>query len=486
MRLYPAEFAPDQPNLSEFTDMILNAIPYTQRSYGPIGQLGEVGEELTLYCRGAESGRGTDGTTVTFASDGSDWYSWSGVSWAVVTATSISYATADDDNVGFLQFGNVMLTFNGTNDIARWDIGSSSLFTPLVATSGTVPIPAFAWIVKDFITVGRIAGNLNRIQWPDINSVTEWGAGQASSQDFPIGGRVMGGVGGEYGTVFLESAIYAQTYIGPPDIFQFDVLSLERGCDSSGSIASYQGSIFFHAPDGFWLMSPGGGLTPIGDQKIDQWFSDRVDKSYLYRIVSKVDPLAKIYYIAYPTLEDGSGRCQEILAYNWTAQRWALINQPIDFIFGARTDLGYNLDTLGSIYPNIDTMPISLDSNLLTGSQNPTLAVFTPDKKMAFFGSTPMTAYIDTVEGEPASPNQAFVQGIRPQVSGSTTISCQVSRRNRLNDARVWGPIVTQNAQGRCPQRSQGRYQKARVILTGGDWQKFEGVDFEAIRAGKR
>ena len=486
MRLLPAEFAPDQPSLSEFTDMILNALPYTRQAYGPVGTLGEVGNALTEMCQGAASVRGPDGTVETFAGDAHDLYVWTGTEFSVATGTSLSYNTAVDDMWDGEQFGVSFIFTNGTDIPQLWTIGSSTEFEDLTADSGSVPVHRFNTVIKDFYIAGRIAGALNRVQWPDINSVTEWGAGQASSQDIPIGGRVMGVVGGEYGTVFLETAIYAQTYIGTPDIFQFDNLSLERGCDAEGSISAYQGSIFFHATDGFWLLSPGGGLTPIGDQKVDRWFADRVDSSYMYRIVSKIDPVSKIYYVAYPTLEDGSGRCMEILAYNWTVQRWSMINQPVDFIFGARTDLGYNLDNLDSLYPNIDTMPISLDSNLLTGAEAQKLAVFTQDKKMAFFGADPMTAYIDTIEGAPFDPMQAFVQGVRPLVNGTTTISCQVSRRNLLNNPRVWGNYVSQNAQGRCPMRSQGRYQKARVKLEGGDWQKFEGVDFEAIQAAKR
>lgn len=215
------------------------------------------------------------------------------------------------------------------NGISERQLNLKSLQFP----SGVVPVATYGFVVRDFFVVGRIAGNLNRVQWPDINSLTAWASGQASSQRHSGRGNFIGGVGGEYGRLFYDTAIYAMTYVGPPDIFQFDAISLERGCDAPHSIASYQGSIFFHAPDGFWLMGPDGGLTPIGDQKIDKWFSDRVDRSYLYNIVSAVDPVAKIYYVAYPTLADGSGRCVEMLLYNWTIGRWSLVQIEIDHLF---------------------------------------------------------------------------------------------------------------------------------------------------------
>ena len=485
MRLRPAEFAPDQATLSEFIEYILNCVPFSQQSYGPVGELGEVGNALTGQCLGAGSFRGSGGTVLNVAADDNTLYSWNGTSWSDVMPVSVSLDVATDDKVTFSQFGDRVVMLNGTDAPLKWDIGTSSTFEAMTASSGSVPNARFATTVRDFFVVGRVAGNLNRVQWPDINSTEAWGAGQASSQDLPNGGRVMGIVGGEYGRIWSETAITAMTYVGPPDIFQFDPLSLERGCDAEGSIAAYQGSVFFHAQDGFWLMNADGGLTPIGDQKIDRWFDQRVDKSYIYNIVSAIDPVAKIYYVAYPTLLDGTGRCTEMLAYAWAIGRWSVIDVDIDYIFGARTNLGYTLETLDTLYPNLDLMPISLDSNLLTGSTNQTLAVFTQNKKMAFFGSTPMTAYIDTAEGDLSEGHRTFLQGVRPLFSGTGSASVKIGSRNLQNESLSWGQDVAQNAFGRCPFRSQARYHRARVTLSG-QWEKFMGVDIEGKKAGKR
>lgn len=485
MRLRPAEFAPDQGTLADTIEYILNCVPYSQRSYGPVGELAEVGNALTGQCLGAGSFRGTAGTVVNFAADDTTLYSWDGTSWSDISPTSVSLDVASDDKVTFSQFGNRVLMLNGTDEICKYDIASSSLFEPLVASSGSDPVARFAMTVQDFWVVGRVAGALNRIQWPDINSTEAWGSGQASSQDLPSGGRVMGLVGGEFGRIWSETAITAMTYVGPPDIFQFDPLSLERGCIAEGSIAAYQGSVFFLAQDGFWLMGGDGALTPIGDQKIDRWFLRRVDGTKYYNIVSAIDPVAKVYYCAYPTLADGTGRCTEMLAYAWTLGRWSVIDVDIDLIFGARTTLGYTLEQLDSLYPNLDLMPISLDSNLLTGSANQTLATFTHNKKMAFFGANPMTAYIDTQEGDLTEGYRTFVQGARPLFTGSGAASIKLGTRNLLNESVSWGMDVSQNAQGRCPFRSQARYHRGRVTLSGA-WEEFKGIDIEGKKAGKR
>jgi hypothetical protein len=486
MKLPAAEFAPDQPTLTEFIDSILNALPLSQRSYGPVGTLGEVGNALEDRCQGAWSGQGTDGTIVNFAYDDNKAYLWNGTSWNDVTTSGAVYSCAPDGFWTTTQFGNEVLLQNGIDAMQTWTIGTSTKFDVRSASSGSVPVATYGAVIKDFFVVANVASAQNRVQWPDINTTDEWAAGQASSQDLPTGGPITGLVGGEYGTIFSGTAIRAMTYIGTPDIFQFDVISVERGCDTPGSIAAYQGSIFFHAPDGFWLLQGGSSPVPIGTKKVDNWFNARIDRSNLDRVKSIVDPVSKRYYIAYPTLEDGSGRNVELLVYDFSVQRWALVVVSIDILFAARTTLSTTLEGLDAIYPDLDTMPLSLDSSEFQGSQEQTLAVFTQNKKMAFFGSSPMTAYIDTVEGEPYGPLQSFLQGLRPMCEGNMpTLSASVGTRQRLNDPIIYGDYVTQNAQGRIPFRRQGRYVKARFKLEG-QWTEFSGCDVEAKQGPRR
>lgn len=484
MNIPPAEFAPDQATLSDFTAYILNALPYSQQSYGPVGTLAESGTALTGRCHGAASFK-TGLGVVNFAGDDNALYLFNGTSWNDVTTSGAVYSCGADDAWRFQDFGNEVLAFDGVDSVQTWTIGTSTKFDVRTAASGSVPVPKYAGVVKDILVFANVVGATNRVQWPDINTTNEWAAGLASSQDLPTGGEITGFVGGEFGTIFSQREIRTMTFIGTPDIFQFDVISNNRGCDIPGSISAYQGSIFFHATDGFWLLT-GGAPVPIGNQKLDRWFNARVDRSNLAQVRSIVDPVTKRYYIAYPTLEDGTGRNVEVLAYDFGLERWAPIQISVDEFFTARTTLSTTLERLDAIYPNLDTMPISLDSSEFSGSEEQTLAVFTQNKKMAFFGSTPMTAYIDTQEVELYGPFQSFLQGLRPNVTGNMpTVSISVGTRNKLDDAITWGSYVTMNDQGRCPFRRQGRFHKARVKLEG-EWETFVGVDPEAKKAGRR
>lgn len=484
MNIPPAEFAPDSATLDELSAYILNALPYSQRSYGPVGELGEVGTALTERCQGARSFK-TGLGVVNFAGDDNALYLFNGTSWNDVTQSATTYSCAATDFWAFQDFGNEVLAMNGTNAMQTWTIGTSTKFDVRTASAGSVPVSRYACVIKDFFVVANITGAQNRVQWPDINTTNAWSGGLASSQDLPSGGQIVGIVGGEFGTIFSRNEIRTMTFIGAPDVFQFDVISNNRGCDIPGSIASYQGSIFFHAPDGFWLLT-GGAPTPIGAGKVDRWFNSRLDKSKLHLVRSIVDPVAKRYYIAYPTTQSGSGRNSEVLVYDFSFQRWAPIAIEVDELFGARLSLSTTLEGLDAAYPNLDTMPVSLDSEEFTGSEEQTLAVFKQSKKAALFGSTPMDAYIDTPETELYPPFQSFLQGIRPNVTGnSPTVSISVGTRNDLAESITWGQYVTKNAQGRCPFRRQGRFHRARVKLEG-EWETFVGVDPEAKKAGRR
>ena len=73
-------------------------------------------------------------------------------------------------------------------------------------------------IVKEFLVLGDLTGNRQRIQWSAMDDADTWpetgtddaAAKQSDYQHFPEGGRVMavmGAVGQTDGIVFLERAV---------------------------------------------------------------------------------------------------------------------------------------------------------------------------------------------------------------------------------------------------------------------------------------
>ena len=480
-----AEFAPDQPRLdSGASGHVLNVVPLTAQSYGPLPALAPVGAALDARCQGAASFRGPDGTILNVAGDSAKLYRWDGANWNDVSRAALPYATAPEQRWSFTQFGGKALAVNGSDQPQVIDIASPNPFANLAGPQKA----RFAATVRDFVMLGQLDIDQSAVQWSALNDINGWlpGIDQSDLQSFPDGGRIMGLVGGQYAIIFQETAIRRGTYVGPDLIFQFDAISTERGCAASGSIANYQQLVFFLAADGFFLLSGGEAERPIGDQKVDAWFWANVNESHLHRISAAIDSSRKLYLVAFPSTNSSSGEPDTLLIYNWTIDRWSRAEVGVELLCRMMNKLGETLDSLDGAYPNLDTMPLSLDSALLSGSPLAKLGAFGADRRMAFFEGGTLAAEIDSIEAQLTPGARSFVGAIRPLVDGGS-LSIQLGTRERTNDPVHWSAAVAQNAVGHCAVRSSARYHRARIkIGTDGSWNHAQGIDVDMDQEGVR
>jgi hypothetical protein len=92
---------------------------------------------------------------------------------------------------------------------------------------------------------------------------------------------------------------------------------------------------------------------------------------------------------------------------------------------------------------------------------------------------------LETGEMQPSEARRAWVTLTRPLSDGTglspgTTIA--VGHRERLTDPVVWGPAVTVNAIGECPQRTTGRYLRYRLTMPpGGGWSQTQGIEVRMV-----
>jgi hypothetical protein len=471
--------------------------------YGPIPALTPVSNALTDRCQGAASFRAADRTVFNTAGDEAKLYEYDPTT---VTLSDISrlaggaYATAIDDFWSYANFGSLVFAANGTDALQSFDI---VLSTNYAAAAGSPPVARFVVICREFVVLGRLDSGVNRIRWCGIGAPTFWTIGQqqADEQIFADGGQVMGLVGGQGLVVFLETRIILGTYVGPGQIFQFDPISTDRGCAASMSIAPWQDRVFFLSHDGFYMLT-GSGLTPIGALRVDQSFWSgseglpAVHPDYIYRTIGCVDPVRKLYLVAYASTNSADGTPDTVAAYAWDAGpagRWSRANISIEFMYRARINAGVTLEGLDADNPDLDAMTVSLDSAIFAGSPQETLAVFGTDNKLGFLNGANMAAEIDTQEGELSSGEKVKVASVRPHVKGGLASEIEVAvgiRDNKLNDTVRWTADVTQRATGYCrfaAKRTKGRIHKARVkIAAGAEWTTFEGVDVMAQGAGDR
>lgn len=484
MMLRFGEWLPDLPDLENPGALeALNCVPLTKISYGPWFALQEAGDALTARCQGAFSARGTDGTVFVTAGDATKLYQWSGSAWSDVSQAATTYACATEDMWQFTQFGNTVIAVNGTDSPQKWTIASSTAYADL---GGSPPVGRFVCTIKDFVQIGRISTAKNRVTWSEINDAEGWtdGTNQSDSQDLPEGGQVMGMVGGEFGTVFMEHSIYRQTYVGAPAVFQFDRISENIGCVAENSIAAYQSLIFFLSSDGFNMMLGGQEIRPIGDQKIDRFFWSDVNQAYLYRVQGIVDPVKRRYVVCYPSNSSSDGTPDSVLFYSWTLDRWSHASQSMDYLFSFLSNQGYNTDTIDTVITNTDATTFLIDSSQFLGSGQASFAAFSTNKKVATFEGASLAATIDTTEAQLTPGGRTFVREVWPKVDGGT-VTVALGTRDLPGGSIVWSSDVSANSVGFCPVRSNARYHRARVkIAAGGTWTHAQGIDGVFDNAG--
>ena len=389
----------------------------------------------------------------------------------------------------FTQFGSNIIATNFADNIQKFTEGTSSAFSDLVALKAK-----YIAVIRDFVVSGYTneSGTVynQRVKWSGINDSSTWTPSQSTQSGFQdiVGshGNIQAIVGGESaGVIFMEKAIYRMSYVGVPLIFQFDKIADNIGAFAPKSVASYGNMVFFLAQDGFYKLTGGQQLTPIGNGKVNNFFFDDLS-SNLDGITSAVDPNNSIVVWSYR----GSGATgttnNKLLIYNYAVDKWSTgSGQDLEFIASASQEAFTTLESL-DVLGDLDNLPKSLDSYFykegIVG-----LAGFNSDNKFGKFIANSLSATVDTTEFEGAKGKRSTLINCRPIVDGTTNTSVTVTpitRQSQL-DTTTNGTATGTNDTGTCPLRSTSRYHRIRVNVTG-NFNTMSGVDIEARPEGGR
>ena len=389
----------------------------------------------------------------------------------------------------FTQFGSNIIATNHADNIQKFEEGVDSAFSDLVSLKAK-----YIAVIRDFVVAGYTTESSTtynqRVKWSGINDSSTWTPSQATQSGFQdiVGshGNIQAIVGGESaGVIFMEKAIYRMEYVGTPLIFQFNKIADNIGAFAPKSVASYGNMVFFLAQDGFYKLTGGQQLTPIGNGKVDNFFFDDLS-SNLDGITSAVDPNNSIVVWSYR----GSGATgttnNKLLIYNYAVDKWSTgSGQDLEFIASASQEAFTTLESL-DVLGDLDNLPKSLDSYFykegIVG-----LAGFNSANKFGKFIANSLSATVDTTEFEGAKGKRSTLINCRPIVDGTTNTSVTITpitRQSQL-DTTTTGDAVSTNDTGTCPLRSTSRYHRIRVNVTG-NFNTMSGVDIEARPEGGR
>lgn len=492
VKLYFAEYLPDKPDLdNNGITLAKNVIP-SGSSYLQFPALTAYSSNaLDAYCRGAVSAKDSDGSTSNFFGTGTKLYNLVGGAFNDISIAS-GYNSGLESMWNFAQTGERIMATNFDDYIQSYVMGSSALFANLTTALRARYIATMSGFVLTLNTWDSSDGNVpERLRWCARGDATDWTVSSTTQAGYAnldgSKGWGMNVIGGEYSIAFQERAITRIQYVGSPNVFQLDEIESGRGLLAPSSAIKAGNLIFYLGQDGFYVTD-GNSSIPIGENKINRTFFAEVDNAYYQRISSAVDINKQVIYWAYPASGNTSGRPNKILMYNFAPEattRWAFAEVDIDVIFPSFSE-GYTLDNLDTFSTNIDTLEISLDSRFYTGNQT-ILSGINSDQKLAYFNGSALVATIETTEAQLIEGSRAFVKLLRTLVHGTTaTTTVAMGTRNNLDESVTWGNAISANSNGEYFTRSNARYHRARVSISGG-FDHAQGIEvLDYSDAGKR
>lgn len=487
-----AEWLPDIPDYKNPGALIAKNVIPGGLSYQPFLSQAVYSNALTARCQGAVSTKDSDGNSVNFAADATKLYRMTSAAYADVSIAG-GYNTGSEEMWAFTRYNNFLLATNFADPIQKFTVNSSPQFSDL---SATAPKARYITAIRSFVVVGNtfdgVDGNMpSRVRWSALDDATSWTVSATTQSDFQdldvSKGWVRQVVGGEYGVIFQERAISRMSYVGSPVVWQFDEVESGKGTQAPGSVVKIGNLIFYLGLDGFYVFD-GNQSIPIGANKIDKTFFNEVDLSYLTRITACADVDRQIIYWAYPASGNTNGRPNRILCYNYSPNsqlRWSRIEEiDIELLFISLSE-GYTLDTLDTVSSNLDTLTPTLDWRGWTG-ENFILSGFDSSHRQINFTGSAMDATIDTGEFQIFPGNRAAISCVRPLVDGSGTVTVSIGTRDAHNASASFGTAASTNSSGECPLRSNARYQRGRISITGG-FNHAQGLEVvHASKAGRR
>lgn len=485
------EWLPDLPEVDNPGAVeALNVIP-GEGCYVPFKDIVlSAGLTLPAACTGALEVFDDAGSPQLFAGTTAGLYKRSSSAFTNVYTPTISLY--DQNYWQFIQFGKSVVALHPQQTPVVADVGGAAVFSPL---AGAPPIAYCGSRVGDFLVLGNLdneadpdgARQPQRIRWSGFNNIeADWvtdPSTQADFNDMPAeGGAVMAITGREYGTIFQERSVSRMSYVGLPTVFDIQTVEESRGAISTGAVVDIGAFVFFIAEDGFHVWN-GTNSSPIGDNKVNRYFFNRLNYAARRRIVSAVDFVNKCVMWAFPT--GANTTLDEIIIYSYKENRFSHSDKVVEWLLN-----GYTLDTsVDDLHGNLDTgYPVSFDSDIYKG-RRPYLAGFDSTHSFGFFNGTARAVTLDTAEYTGPSGLRVFANSARPIVDVNAPVATiqPVYRDQFRGEALTYGAVTAQEITGECPVLVDARYVRFRMALPAAAvWKQARGVELWRKSTGRR
>ena len=167
------------------------------------------------------------------------------------------------------------------------------------------------------------SGSLNPllVRWSDQQNPFDWTptpTNTSGGQVLRVGSRIMGGVSTKDEVlIFTDSAVYSMRFKGPPDVFQFTLVTQGVSVVSSTSAANASNVVYFMGNDGFYVYS--GSVTPL-PCPVAAYVYDDFNTEQRAKVYSAVDSAFSEVSWFYPSSD--SFECNRYVTFNYDEKVW--------------------------------------------------------------------------------------------------------------------------------------------------------------------
>jgi hypothetical protein len=302
-----------------------------------------------------------------------------------------------------------------------------------------------------------------------------------------IAHAILGGT--DVGVIFQEKMISRMAYVGGITAFDLTPIEYNRGCLGPLAVAQLGRMAFYASEEGIFLFD-GQQSAPIGANKVDRYFSSKLNYLYRNRVCCAVDTDRKCLVVAFPT--GSNPDITEMLVYSIPDQRWTHDDYTGQLLFEMPRE-GVSVDDTAAIIAAagtnlVDSITLSVDSPIWRETRKQWAAVDSSRYVVIFDGAT-RPATIETAEVEMVPGRKAMVTELMPvtDAAPAAVTGRAVTKLHRFDEVAVAAAASQMNNYGMCPVRSEGRFMRTRVeIAAAATWTEAVGVHTDARPTSER
>lgn len=467
-------FAPWRPDVGgpnkPYSPLARGGVPQAASSgvgYGPFPSL--------VTATGAEALSGAPRGVISFQkTDGS---------WAVVGATAAklelldaSYQWSDietgrtvtaGDDVSFAPFGAYLLNTDTTSGFKAYNYD-----TPAGNNSVSgAPAARAVCVCNNVVFALGTSSNPRRMQSSGVGDHTAWTTKGADGKTFEDGGALVGmrDLKNGNGVIFQERAIRLVQFGQGAALYSVGKVADGRGAVADRTIVGFDGTAFWWDTDGPWQFTVGGGLIPIGAEKINRWLEANVGASNYENLQGVVDPTRSLVIWRVDATY--------ALAYNWLIKDWSIL----PMVTSTLTRLATAGVTINDLSGTIDSQTLTINNRLWQGGA-PGLGALDGSYKFATFAGPNMAATLETAVQ--AGMRSKLIKWASPQ-SDAPNSTLSVGWSDTIAADLTWDDPVGRLDDGRVPLRTRGKNIAFRESIPAGEqWTFANGIDQIVLTEG--